>query len=188
MERAGAAEGEEREVARVVAAGEAHHPDRTRHPVVGDAQDRRRRLVGGETERASDGLLDEIADAGERHRGVDGEEALRVEPAEDEVGVGDGRPRPAAAEADRPGRAPALSGPTWSMPASSIRAIEPPPAPIVCTSTIGTRIGIAYRARARRRPAGTAVLDQRDVGAGASHVVGDEVREAGGGADVGGGR
>jgi hypothetical protein len=40
--------------------------------------------------------------------------------------------------------APALSGPTCISPASSMRAIEPPPAPIVCTSTIGTWIGMAY--------------------------------------------
>ena len=30
------------------------------------------------------------------------------------------------------------------MPEASTDAIEPPPAPMVCTSTIGTWIGIAY--------------------------------------------
>jgi hypothetical protein len=75
---------------------------------------------------------------------LDREQPIRVEPAEDEVGVGDRRPRAAAAVADRPGVAPALSGPTRSMPEASTDAIEPPPAPIVWTSTIGTWIGIAY--------------------------------------------
>ena len=43
-----------------------------------------------------------------------------------------------------PGSEPALSGPTSSRPAALTRAIEPPPAPTVRTSTIGTWIGMAY--------------------------------------------
>ena len=55
-----------------------------------------------------------------------------------------------------PGRAPALSGPTLSMPAASTEAMEPPPAPIVCTSTIGTWIGIAYSSSSSPETCGTA--------------------------------
>ena len=41
-----------------------------------------------------------------------------------------------------PGTAPALCGPTRRLPPESSQAIEPPPAPIVCTSTLGRRSGI----------------------------------------------
>ena len=40
-----------------------------------------------------------------------------------------------------PGAAPALSGPTVSAPPASMRAIDPPPAPIVWMSSAGRRIG-----------------------------------------------
>ena len=67
-----------------------------------------------------------------------------------------------------PARAPAERGPTRSAPPSSSQAIEPPPAPIVCTSTIGNRIGTPATTESavtwpRRR-------DARDVGARAAHV------------------
>jgi hypothetical protein len=50
------------------------------------------------------------------------------------VAVGSVPPRPYAAG---PGSAPAERGPTRKMPPASTYAIEPPPAPIVSTSTIG---------------------------------------------------
>ena len=81
----------------------------------------------------------------------------------------------AAAVADRARHAPALSGPTRSRPAASTRAIEPPPAPTVWTSTIGTWTGIPYSSSSSSVTAGIAAAHQRDVGAGAAHVVGDEV-------------
>ena len=87
-------------------------------------------------------------------------------------------PRAAAAVADRPGVAPALSGPTCSMPASSTGAIEPPPAPMVWTSTIGTWIGIAYSSSRSLDDRRHAAQDQRDVARGAAHVVGDDVGES----------
>jgi hypothetical protein len=42
------------------------------------------------------------------------------------------------------------------MPAASTEAIEPPPAPIVCTSTIGTWIGMAYSSSSSPETCGTA--------------------------------
>ena len=61
-----------------------------------------------------------------------------------EVGVGDGRLRAAAAVADRTRRRARRSrARPCSMPEASTEAIEPPPAPIVWMSTIGTWIGIA---------------------------------------------
>ena len=104
VQRPGAAEGEEREVARVVAARQAHHADRAGHAVVGDAHDRRRRRGRVEPERRADLREQRGADRLHRDRVLDGEQPVRVEPAEDQVGVGDGRSRAAAAVADRPRR------------------------------------------------------------------------------------
>ena len=52
--------------------------------------------------------------------------------------VGSSPPSPYAAG---PGTAPALRGPTLKAPAASTCAIEPPPAPIVSMSNIGTSSG-----------------------------------------------
>ena len=54
-----------------------------------------------------------------------------------------------------PGEAPALSGPTCRSPASLTNAMEPPPAPMVWTSTIGTWMGIAYSTSRSELTAGT---------------------------------
>ena len=66
------------------------------------------------------------------------EEVGRVEEAEHEVGVGDGGRRAALAVAGGAGSAPALSGPTRRMPPASTRAMEPPPAPSVWMSSVGS--------------------------------------------------
>ena len=55
------------------------------------------------------------------------------------VTVGALPPSPYAAG---PGTAPALSGPTLSAPvATSTRAMEPPPAPMDSTASMGSRTG-----------------------------------------------
>src|SRR3954465_15685046 len=84
-----------------------------------------------------------------------------------------------------PGTAPAERGPTLKAPAWSTKAIEPPPAPIVCTSIIGTSTGQpaiqAARASARDpgvargRLAEAAVGHDADIGRGAADVEGDKV-------------
>ena len=100
VERPRAAEGEEREPARVVAPLERHHLDRARHVLVRDLDDR-----GGELERveahglAERGRAPRSADRVELH--PPGEEVLRVEPAEQEVRVGDRDLRAAAPVTDR---------------------------------------------------------------------------------------
>ena len=89
--------------------------------------------------------------------------------------VGSSPPRP---KQIGPGEAPALSGPTWSMPAASTRAIEPPPAPI------GVHVDHRHADRHRvlelelGRDEGPAVVDQGHVGRRAAHVVGDDARDA----------
>ena len=71
---------------------------------------------------------------------------------EDHVGVGDGRDRAAAAEGDRAGVRPALSGPTRRDPAASTRARLPPPQPIVCMSSVGTAIAWPATTSSPRAP------------------------------------
>jgi hypothetical protein len=68
------------------------------------------------------------------------EEVLSDTPG-DELGVGRGRLGAALAIGDRAGNAPAETGPTWSLPPSSIHAIEPPPLPISTISNTGVWIG-----------------------------------------------
>ena len=64
-------------------------------------------------------------------------EAVGGEVAEHRVGVGHRRPRRRRGRnRPGPGTEPADSGPTSSAPWRT-RAIEPPPAPTLCTSTIG---------------------------------------------------
>ena len=102
-------------------------------------------------------VLDQArADLGQRDRALDREQLVGIEPAEQQIGIGDGRARRRRGRSrSAPGSAPALSGPTRSMPASSISASEPPPAPMVCTSTIGTWIGMAYSSSSSEETSGT---------------------------------
>ncbi len=104
VQRPGAAEREQREVARVVAAREAHHADRAGHLVVGDADDRRRGRGRVEAERRADLLDERGADRIERDGVLDREQPVGIEAAEDDVGVGDRHAPAAAAVADRPRR------------------------------------------------------------------------------------
>ena len=98
----GAAEGHQREIARVVAALDRDHANAAHDVGVGDAQD-----AGGgrdhvEAERV---WRMRLATRAARGRGVErhlaAEARLAAEPAEHDIGVGDGRPRAAAAVARR---------------------------------------------------------------------------------------
>ncbi len=68
-------------------------------------------------------------------------EQVRGDPAEDDVGVGDGGLGAALGVAERAGSAPADWGPTLRVPSGEIQAMEPPPAPTVTTSIIGILLG-----------------------------------------------
>ncbi len=83
-----------------------------------------------------------------------------------------------------PGIAPALRGPTCSMPPRSRCAMLPPPAPIVCTSIIGSRSGMRKSRLVSSATSGSPSIDHRDVEARAAHVAGDHVAEAGLGGDA----
>ena len=109
------------------------------------------------------------------------EEAVGAEPAEHQVGVGDGRLGAAAAVAGRTGhRAGALRADAQRLPVST-RAIEPPPVPTSWMSIIGIWTGSACVVAADQRRAGRqhlAVVDHAGLGGGAAHVEGDGVVDA----------
>ena len=73
-----------------------------------------------------------------------------------------------------PGRRPRERGPTRSAPPASRQAIEPPPAPTVWMSTIGSASGRPPTSRVGRL-ADAAALDDADVARRAAHVEAEEV-------------
>ena len=138
-ERPVAAEGEERVLARVAAALARDRADRAHHVRRGDQVSAVGRLGERQAERHGDPLLEDLVGARrvELHRAAG--QRRRVQVAEDDVGVGDGRLGAAEVVAERPGEAPALRGPTCSAPPASSQTIEPPPAPTSARSMAGTR-------------------------------------------------
>ena len=92
VERPGPAEREQREAARVVAVLERDHLDRAGHVLVRDLDDR-----GGELQRRqpdrSPSASSALATPLEVEPHPPAEEVVGIEPAEQQVGVGDGRPR-----------------------------------------------------------------------------------------------
>ncbi len=102
VQRTGTAEGEQREVARVVAALDRDDADGADHVVVDDGEDAARRLLQAQAQRPGDAGLDRRA----RALHVEGEgaaEQVGRQVAEREMGVGDGRLDAAAAVADGAG-------------------------------------------------------------------------------------
>ena len=166
VQRPGAAERDEREVARIVAALDRDDAQRAQHLRVDDLDDGR----GVERRRAR----------ARRPRGrARRPPASRVrQAAEQEVRVGHGRLRPAAAVAGRARvGARALAARRAARRPRRRQTIEPPPAPTVWMSTVGSRIG-RPRDDALARALGRAADDQADVGRRAAHVERDRVLEA----------
>ena len=175
MQGTGAAEGEEREVARVVAAGQRHHADRAGHVGVGEPDRGRGGVFRREPERRRDRVGKDRPQAPQRHRFLDREERCRVEPPEQKVRVGDGRARAAAAVADRPG-----------IGAGALRSDLQHPGLVdgddrAAAGPDGAHVDHRHM---HRQPVGEgelgghlgdAAADERDVGRGAAHVVGDRV-------------
>ena len=185
MQRARATEGKQREVPRVVSLGEADHADRTGHLVVGDPQDGGRRGDGIEPERTAELRLDDALDVLHAHRVVHAEQLVRVQSAEQQVGVRDRGLRAAAPVADGAG-----------LRARAARAdLQHARFRNECdrSAACADRVHVHHRHVDRHRildlelgrDGGHAVLDQADVGGRASHVVGDHVGHARGGGRVG---
>ena len=97
MQRAGAAEGDEREIARIVAAPDGDQPDGVGHVGVGDLDDRRWRLREAQPERLGDAWRGSPARRRRLSSFIMPPASAGAEPPEDDVGVGVGRlvpPRP----------------------------------------------------------------------------------------------
>ena len=101
VQRAGAAEGDQREVARVEAALDGDQPDRVRHVLVGGPHRRDAAAASADRSSASPSPASaaRAASSVERHRPA--EEVRRVEPAERQVRVGQRRLGPALPVGDR---------------------------------------------------------------------------------------
>jgi hypothetical protein len=146
VQRAGAAAGHERELARIPTALYRDQVGGGGHARVGDAQDAAGGLGLGEAQlpgQPRDGLFGEL--------GMDLEVSAKVrgglQPAEIQVRVGDRRLVVAPVQAGRARVGAALCGPTRSEPPASTHAIVPPPAPIATRSTAGNRIGMFQSTR-----------------------------------------
>ena len=112
----------------------------------------------------------------ERHAAA--EQASRREPAEHEVGVGDGRLRAAPAVAGGPGLRAGALRPDLHQAV----AIEPRDRAAAGADGVDVERRQPHRKALDpfvERRAGGAVADQRDVGAGAAHVERDDIRHAG---------
>ena len=96
------AEGEERQPPWIAPPLQRVHPCRAGHPLVDDLVDPPGRLVDGDAERLGDDAADRLPRPRDVERHRPAEEEAGVEVAQDDVGVGDRRLRPAQAVADRP--------------------------------------------------------------------------------------
>ncbi len=175
----GAAERDQAEPPRVVAAGDRDHAQRRGH-VGAAARGRRpprRPRPTGRAARATDRSTAARASAPSSGARPPRNRAGSSVPSTTwaSVTVASSPPMPYAAG---PGSAPADSGPTVSAPNRSTRAIEPPPAPIEPTSTCGSATGMAGH-RSAVAQLRLAADHQRDVGRGAADVDRERVGDAG---------
>ena len=173
-EPASAAVGEERKVARIVAALDRHLADRIDHVRLRDAHTPaavsctfRPSLSATARRQLPPPLVEPIRPPRKRS----GSKRPRSKFASVTVGTEPPKPKHAG-----PGREPALRGPTESAPRSFTHAMLPPPAPIDVMSTVGAMTG--------RRPTSVrealdqaAGADQADVEARASDVRADHIFE-----------
>ena len=89
VKRPGAAEGEQDEVARVAPALQRHQPDGAGHLVVGHAHDGGGGRDRIERQMRADLLVDDVVHLVEPSAAFHAEQRIRIQPAEEEIGVGD---------------------------------------------------------------------------------------------------
>ena len=179
VERACAAERHQVEAAVVEAAVGAQQPDRVRHVLARDIDDRVRGRLDLAPELGRDPAHRPTGEFRVERNGA-AEEVVGIETSEHEICVRD-RGRGACPSRRRPAqdRRPRSSGrPSAALPGSK-PATELPPAPIVVRSTTGTAIGRPHSSSNWVAAADRAVDDDADVGARAAHVEGDHVRAPG---------
>ena len=174
VQRAGAAEHDERELARVVALADRDQPDGVGHVGVRDLDHRARRVDRVEPERLGDLVADRRLGgvAVELHAAAD---QLRPEPAEQQVGVGVRRLLAAAAVAGRPG----LGARGLRAVAQRAGLVDPGQRAAAGADREHLDAREADRIAVLDRPLlghlRLALVDERDVGAGAAHVEPDRV-------------
>ena len=144
MQRARAAVDHHHETAGIEAALGRHRLDGIGHRRDGDAQNAIGGLRDVEPERRGELLLHRAFGRGNVELHFAAEEVVGVEPAQQHIGVGHGRLRPAAAVAGGSGNRAALCGPTRNELPSPTRAMLPPPVPTSKMSIIGIWIGSAF--------------------------------------------
>ena len=179
VQRPGAAEGNQREVARVQPLLHRLGADRVRHVGIDDGEHPLGGLVPVDTERLGE-TGDRLVGAFGRQRHLAAEEVVRVEPAEHEVGVGYRRRAAAAAVAGRAGLRARALGPHLEG-AARVGARD-----AAAAGADGRDVDHRHQHRvaadpgiARGRLAVAAVDDDADVGAGAADIEGDEAPAAG---------
>jgi hypothetical protein len=164
-----------------------NHADRAGHLDVAEAQHSARGFDARQAGGRADLLLENRADMVDGYGIVDGEQLLRIESPEHQVGVRNGRLGPAAAVADRAGIG---AGAFWSD-LDQAGSVDPGDRATAGAHRVDRdhrhvdRHGVFDLGLVGDRRFG--VPDQRDVGGGAAHVVSDEVFVAGAFAGIGSG-
>jgi hypothetical protein len=173
VDRPGAAEGRQREGARVEAALDRHHLQRTGHVVIDEVADAAGRRQGVDPQRAGDmGLYRGLGClAVKRNLAI---EQMRRDAAQHKVGVGDGRARPALAIGRRAGVS------TGALRPDTNGAVVCDTGNRAATGTDGMDVDDRQCQRVVADPAGRggrglAVTDQGHIGAGAPHVDGQDI-------------
>ena len=173
------AEREEDELARVVALLDGDHPRRVGHLVVGDREDRRRRILRIQSQRLPDGLDDVRTHPFEIRRSEFAGERGGVDAPQHRVRVGDRRGIAAASVADGAGARAGALGADPEQPAG----VDPGDASSARTDGMDVDEREMQRHRVRQvllvRDRRTAVADEGEVEARAAHVAGEHVLEAG---------
>ena len=184
VERPAAAEGEQREVARVVAALDGDLADRAGHRHRGDCEHPLRRRLDRPVshadraghafpDRRGSGVAVELEPAAQEHPGAD--------PPEHQVGVGHRGLGAAAAEGDRAGIGPRALRPDTEPPAGvdpGDRAAAGADLDDVDHRTPDREAGVVPADEIGRAQPERAALDDRAFRRGAAHVEGDQVRNA----------
>ena len=173
VDRAGAAEGDEDEVARVVAFVDRRLAAEVGHARVDDPLDPLGGVLDRDAERLGDAAADRLDRGGFVELHAAAEEGVGVDEAEDHVGVGDGRLGPTAAVTGRPGDG---AGAGRADPQRAV--LDPGDRAAAGADRLHRdgrhrdRLVVHEGDRAEQRPA---VDDQADVEAGAAHVGGHHV-------------
>ena len=187
MKRAGPAKGEKREITRVLTKRDRHHAGRAGHAGGGDTKYRLGGALGIDSQPVAKLGLEDLTDARQIDIARNRFQLVDIKPAKQHVGIGNGRLCPAAAITDR---ARVRAG---ALRPDLQKAGLVDPCDRSATGADGADIDHRHMDRHRIfkldlvRDRRLASPDQRDIGRGAAHVIGDQVGPSGAAAGIGGG-